>query len=393
MSGGSSSGSAVAVATGEADLALGTDTAGSGRVPAMFCGVVGLKPTPGWLSVRGVVPASPSYDCVSVFARDVATASLGIAVGPRRLDPRLAATRAPAPVHRCRRIGRRGRRRSCDPALAERLRRARAPPARARVRRGRRRSDAYLEAGQLLYGGGTRGRALRHRLAAPRPHLSDADPTVAKVIAAASGVTAHSWWRAQAPLGRAAPRVSKRVWTSVDAVLVPTAPRAPDPRRGGCRPDRGERGARPLHERLQPRWAGARPPSPSAPGAGPSVRGHAARRGRGRTARSGRPPPRRRPGALAAVDRAPARAVPPRRLRRPPRGPAPQPPAPRSRRHARRRTATAPPTGWSASPRSHPSPAWCACRGRGRRVARGRGVGARAMRRSERSSKRCPRRW
>jgi len=66
--GGSSSGSAVAVAAGLVSFALGTDTAGSGRVPAGFNNIVGLKPTPGLLSTSGVVPACRSLDCVSVFA-------------------------------------------------------------------------------------------------------------------------------------------------------------------------------------------------------------------------------------------------------------------------------------------------------------------------------------
>ena len=68
ISGGSSSGSAVAVAAGLVSFALGTDTAGSGRVPAGFNNIVGLKPTPGVVSTRGVVPACRSLDCVSVFA-------------------------------------------------------------------------------------------------------------------------------------------------------------------------------------------------------------------------------------------------------------------------------------------------------------------------------------
>ena len=68
ISGGSSSGSAVAVAAGLVSFALGTDTAGSGRVPAGFNNIVGLKPTPGLVSTRGVVPACRSLDCVSVFA-------------------------------------------------------------------------------------------------------------------------------------------------------------------------------------------------------------------------------------------------------------------------------------------------------------------------------------
>jgi allophanate hydrolase len=68
ISGGSSSGSAVAVAKKLVDFSLGTDTAGSGRVPAAFNGVIGLKPTRGLVSAHGVVPACRSLDCVSIFA-------------------------------------------------------------------------------------------------------------------------------------------------------------------------------------------------------------------------------------------------------------------------------------------------------------------------------------
>ena len=68
ISGGSSSGSAVAVALGYCSFALGTDTAGSGRVPAAFNNLVGHKPTLGWLSARGVVPACRSLDTISILA-------------------------------------------------------------------------------------------------------------------------------------------------------------------------------------------------------------------------------------------------------------------------------------------------------------------------------------
>jgi allophanate hydrolase len=74
ISGGSSSGSAVAVAQKLVDFSLGTDTAGSGRVPAAFNGLIGLKPTRGVLSTHGVVPACRSLDCVSIFAENCAEA-------------------------------------------------------------------------------------------------------------------------------------------------------------------------------------------------------------------------------------------------------------------------------------------------------------------------------
>ena len=74
ISGGSSSGSAVAVASGLVSFSLGTDTAGSGRVPAAFNNLIGLKPTRGSLSASGVVPACRSLDCVSVFALTVGDA-------------------------------------------------------------------------------------------------------------------------------------------------------------------------------------------------------------------------------------------------------------------------------------------------------------------------------
>ncbi len=81
--GGSSSGSGVAVAVGHVAFALGTDTAGSGRVPAAFNNVVGLKPTRGALSTRGVVPACRTYDCVTVFALTVEDACAVADVGKR----------------------------------------------------------------------------------------------------------------------------------------------------------------------------------------------------------------------------------------------------------------------------------------------------------------------
>jgi allophanate hydrolase len=89
VSGGSSSGSAVAVASGLVSFSLGTDTAGSGRVPAAFNNIVGLKPTCGWLSTSGVVPACRSIDCVSIFAltSDDAARVASVAGAYDRTDP------------------------------------------------------------------------------------------------------------------------------------------------------------------------------------------------------------------------------------------------------------------------------------------------------------------
>jgi allophanate hydrolase len=87
--GGSSSGSAVAVAVGIVPVALGSDTAGSGRVPAMFNNIVGLKPSLGLVSTHGAVPACRTLDCVSVFALTVddAWTVLQAIAGPDPNDP------------------------------------------------------------------------------------------------------------------------------------------------------------------------------------------------------------------------------------------------------------------------------------------------------------------
>jgi allophanate hydrolase len=90
VAGGSSSGSAVAVALGIADIGIGTDTAGSVRVPAALNGLVGIKPTLGIIPTHGVVPACASFDAVCVLAADldVATAAAAAMAGPDSRDPR-----------------------------------------------------------------------------------------------------------------------------------------------------------------------------------------------------------------------------------------------------------------------------------------------------------------
>ena len=95
--GGSSSGSAVAVADGDADIAYGSDTGGSIRIPAAFCGVTGLKTTHGRIPLTGVWPLAPSLDTVGPMARDVA----GVAAGMTLLEPGFVIAAGPA-----RRVGR-----------------------------------------------------------------------------------------------------------------------------------------------------------------------------------------------------------------------------------------------------------------------------------------------
>ncbi len=92
LPGGSSSGSAVAVGAGEADIAYGSDTGGSIRVPAAYCGVAGLKTTHGRVPLGGVWPLSPSLDTVGPMARDVA----GLAAGMALLEPGFAVAGGPA---------------------------------------------------------------------------------------------------------------------------------------------------------------------------------------------------------------------------------------------------------------------------------------------------------
>ncbi len=100
VSGGSSSGSAVAVALGVVDVGIGTDTAGSGRVPAAFHGLVGLKATLGLVPNTGVLPACADYDCVTVFATQLSLGRtvLGVMVGSDPADPRSRTWPADVPL-------------------------------------------------------------------------------------------------------------------------------------------------------------------------------------------------------------------------------------------------------------------------------------------------------
>jgi amidase len=94
LPGGSSSGSAVAIATGEAEVAFGTDTGGSVRIPAACCGVAGLKTTHGRVSVKGVYPLAPSLDTVGPIGADLAAVERGM----RLLEPAFQVPDTPAPL-------------------------------------------------------------------------------------------------------------------------------------------------------------------------------------------------------------------------------------------------------------------------------------------------------
>src|ERR1017187_9054389 len=94
--GGSSSGSAVAVATDEADVALGSDTGGSIRVPAACCGVAGLKTTYGRVPLEGVWPLAPSLDTIGSLATTIA----GLVLGMQLIEPGFRPSPSPTPLRR-----------------------------------------------------------------------------------------------------------------------------------------------------------------------------------------------------------------------------------------------------------------------------------------------------
>lgn len=225
VSGGSSSGSAVAVALGVADIALGTDTAGSGRVPAAFQGIVGIKPTRGLVPTLGVVPACRTLDCVTVLARrlDLAERAMSLMTAPPGrpwpVDTPLAADPSavvalprelpglgPDAAHRF-------------AAAADRLSDAGAQLVEIDL-------EPFLAAARLLY----EGAFVAERYAAVGPfvdaHRSEVDPTVGAIIAAAGAVAAHALVTDGERLEALREGASAEL-AGAHALLVPTAPRQP----------------------------------------------------------------------------------------------------------------------------------------------------------------------
>ena len=229
VSGGSSSGSAVAVATGDVPFSLGTDTAGSGRVPAGFNHIVGLKPTPGRSSTAGVLPACRTLDCVSIFALtdDDAAAVLAVIEGT---DPEDAySSLAPGPAR-------------WQPALRIGVPLALPAGVHVEVAAAFEGAQAALrsmghtlvpfdfaplaEVAALLYQGpwvAERHLVVRELLS-NRPEAMD--PAVRQVISAAEQYTADDLFAAQYRL-QALGVQAAALWQAMDVMLVPTAPRHP----------------------------------------------------------------------------------------------------------------------------------------------------------------------
>jgi allophanate hydrolase len=225
ISGGSSSGSAVAVASGVVPFALGTDTAGSGRVPAAMNGIVGLKPTRGLIGTSGVLPACRSLDCVSVFTRDVADAAAVLAVlaGPDPDDPWSRIPRDAAAPARPRLALADGLDFAGDTAMAA----AFAGIAGAAVARAE--STVHVpvgplvEAGDLLY----TGPSVAERLAGLEPflaaHPDDVLPVVRAVVERGRDFTAVDAFRARHRLQELRAGCA-RIWEHADVLLLPTVP-------------------------------------------------------------------------------------------------------------------------------------------------------------------------
>jgi allophanate hydrolase len=227
ISGGSSSGSAVAVAAGLVCFSLGTDTAGSGRVPAAFGNIVGLKPSRGAISTRGVVPACRSLDCVSIFAgsTDDAYAVLDAAVSFDAEDP-FSAQRVsyryfpmsgfrfgvPASLE----FFGDGAAAALYESALERL--AGAGGTRVEIDYA-----PFRGAAELLY----EGPYLAERKAALRGYGFDRpnamDPVVRSIIDRADGISAVETFEAMYELRRLI-QAARREWERMDVLVLPTAP-------------------------------------------------------------------------------------------------------------------------------------------------------------------------
>jgi allophanate hydrolase len=227
VSGGSSSGSAYVVATGLVDFALGTDTAGSGRVPAGLNNIVGLKPSRGLISARGVVPAAQNVDCVSIFARTVSVAAqvLGACMGYDDADPfscRVAMASQPLPPSF--RFGVPNALNFFGDALAEA---AFAQSIQNLTRLGGQAVTIdyapLSQAANMLY----ESALVSQRYAAIQTffdaHETEVVEPVRSIIAKGRQYSAADYIRAEIELKRLE-KQAERMWQHIDVLLVPTAP-------------------------------------------------------------------------------------------------------------------------------------------------------------------------
>jgi allophanate hydrolase len=230
--GGSSSGSAVAVSAGLVPLALGTDTAGSGRVPAMLNNIVGLKPSLGLISTAGLVPACRTLDCISIFSLTVddAIAALEVVAGPDGADPfsrdRPLAAMTTFPQNLRLGIPRAGQLiffgdKAAEAAYGDALKRWTSLGA-TLVEFD---LEPFYETARLLYEGpwvAERYLVIRNLLASSPDSIH---PVTREITAAGARLTASDTFAALYRL-QALRRVAERTFAHLDAIVLPTAPTA-----------------------------------------------------------------------------------------------------------------------------------------------------------------------
>jgi allophanate hydrolase len=228
--GGSSSGSAVAVAAGLVPLSLGTDTAGSGRVPALLNNIVGLKPSLGMVSTAGLVPACRTLDCVSVFSLTVddAVAALAAMAGRDSADPfsRDRPLGALTPLPAKLRLGtpRNGQLiffgdKASEAAYGEAMKRWSALGAEL-VEFD---MEPFYETARLLYEGpwvAERYLVIRNLLASSPDSIH---PVTREIIAPGSRLTATETFSALYRL-QGLRKIAERAFANIDAIVLPTAP-------------------------------------------------------------------------------------------------------------------------------------------------------------------------
>jgi allophanate hydrolase len=230
--GGSSSGSATAVGAGIVPLSLGTDTAGSGRVPAMLNNIVGLKPSLGMISTAGLVPACRTLDCISVFALTVDDAALALSVmaGPDQADPfsrdRPLGAITPFPANMRLGVPRNGQLiffgdKKAEAAYADALKRWTALGAEL-VEFD---LEPFYETARLLYEGpwvAERYLVIKNLLASAPDTIH---PVTREITAAGARLTAADTFSALYRL-QGLRKIVERTFTNLDALVLPTAPTA-----------------------------------------------------------------------------------------------------------------------------------------------------------------------